>query len=91
MNSYEKDGAAKWDEYMRATSAFLDCGLPNFIEEKLDLLSFPSFLTEALRDFGKVRPLNALSSFMIGTQNKLMQQVWKLIIGMASEATLRCP
>jgi hypothetical protein len=33
MNSYEKNGAAKWDEYMRSTEAFLNCGLPNFIEE----------------------------------------------------------
>jgi phytoene dehydrogenase-like protein len=55
MDSYETDGSKKWDEYMRATSAFLDCGLPNFIEERLDLLSFPNFLKEALRDFGKVR------------------------------------
>jgi phytoene dehydrogenase-like protein len=55
MDSYEHDGASKWDDYMRATSAFLDCGLPNFIEERLDLFSFPNFLIEALRDYAKVR------------------------------------
>jgi phytoene dehydrogenase-like protein len=54
MNSYESGGAEKWDEYMKATSAFLDCGLPNFIEERLDIASFPAFLREALRDYAKV-------------------------------------
>ena len=54
MDMLEPDGATKWDDYMRATSAFLDCGLPNFIEERLDLASFPAFIVEALRDFGKV-------------------------------------
>jgi len=54
MNLIETDGAVKWDAYMKATSAFLDCGLPNFIEERLDLLSFPAFIVEALRDGGIV-------------------------------------
>jgi phytoene dehydrogenase-like protein len=54
MDSFEIGGAEKWDEYMKATSAFLDCGLPNFIEERLDIASFPAFLKEALRDFAKV-------------------------------------
>jgi phytoene dehydrogenase-like protein len=54
MNSYENNGAAKWDEYMQSTEAFLNCGLPNFIEEKLDLGSFPSFLIEAMKDGMKV-------------------------------------
>lgn len=64
MNQYEENGAEKWDEYMRATSAFLDCGLPNFIEEKLDLMSFPSFLREALRDWGKAWPLKPHSDVL---------------------------
>lgn len=54
MDSFEQEGAKKWDEYMRATSAFLDAGLPNFIEERFVLGSFPKFLVEALRDFAKV-------------------------------------
>lgn len=54
MNSFETDGASKWDEYMTSTSAFLDCGLPNFIEERLDLASFPSFIIEALKGGLKV-------------------------------------
>jgi phytoene dehydrogenase-like protein len=61
MDSYEHDGATKWDEYMRATSAFLDCGLPNFIEQRLDLLSFPNFLIEALRDYAKVRTVRCVT------------------------------
>ena len=64
MDSFEKDGAAKWDEYMRVCEAFLDCGLPNFIEEKLDLQSFPAFLQEALRDFGKAWPLKPHSDVL---------------------------
>jgi len=54
MDGFEEDGAIKWDAYMRACSAFLDCGLPNFIEEELDLGSFPKFFVEALRDWFKV-------------------------------------
>jgi len=64
MDSLEPDGSIKWDDYMRATSAFLDCGLPNFIEERLDLGSFPSFLQEALRDFGKAWPLKPHSDVL---------------------------
>lgn len=64
MDSLEPDGSTKWDDYMRATSAFLDCGLPNFIEERLDLLSFPSFIQEALRDFGKAWPLKPHSDML---------------------------
>ncbi len=55
MDAYEENGAERWDEYMRCTAAFLDCGLPNFIEEELDLKSFPSFITEAVRDGFKVQ------------------------------------
>ncbi len=55
MDSFEPKGSRKLDDYMRAMSAFLDCGLPNFIEERFDLSTFPAFLREALRDFGKVR------------------------------------
>ena len=54
LNSFEKNGALKWDEYMQITEAFLNCGLPNFIEEDFDISSFPSFLKEALKDGMKV-------------------------------------
>lgn len=84
MNSYEKDGALKWDEYMRATSAFLDAGLSNFIEERLDLLSLPNFLVEALRDFAKVR----------ASVNNIYVCVccvstcpWNTVVGLAAEAS----
>lgn len=73
MDAFEEDGATKWDEYMRATSAFLDCGLPNFIEERLDLLSFPNFLIEALRDYARAWPLKPHSDVLdaIFESNKL--------------------
>lgn len=64
MDSWEPNGAAKWDEYMTITSAYLDCGLPNFIEEKLDLDSFPNFLIQSMRDFGKAWPLKPHSDVL---------------------------
>ena len=67
MDSYEVNGALKWDEYMQSTAAFLDCGLPNFIEERLDLLSFPAFLREALRDGAKAWPLKPHSDVLDAT------------------------
>jgi phytoene dehydrogenase-like protein len=105
MDSYEHDGATKWDEYMRATSAFLDCGLPNFIEERLDLFSFPNFLIEALRDYAKVRTMcdvfRSHKSHAILCQQALIVLYFivslyatnlnGIIIGMAIKTTLRCP
>jgi phytoene dehydrogenase-like protein len=67
MNSFERDGAKKWDEYMQSTEAFLDCGLPNFIEERLDLVSFPSFIREALKDGLKAWPLKPHSAVLDAT------------------------
>lgn len=64
MDRLEPNGASNWDDYQRACSAFLDCGLPNFIEERLDILSFPAFLIEALRDFGKRWPLKPHSDVL---------------------------
>ena len=64
MDSYEDNGANKWDEYMQAMSAYLDCGLPNFIEERLDLISFPAFLYEALRENAKSWPLKPHSDVL---------------------------
>ena len=63
LDQIEPDGSAKWDEYMRATNAFLDCGLPNFIEERLDLNSLPSFALEALRKNAKVCGVSRLYWF----------------------------
>lgn len=71
MNAYEQDGARKWDEYMQCTAAFLDCGLPNFIEERLDLPSFPAFLVEALKDGAKSWPLKPHSDVLDATFSSL--------------------
>lgn len=67
MDSYEQNGAKKWDEYMQSNAAFLDCGLPNFIEERLDLPSFPAFLVEALRNGAKAWPLKPHSDVLDAT------------------------
>eukprot|EP00531_Pseudo-nitzschia_arenysensis_P006981 CAMPEP_0116154046 /NCGR_PEP_ID=MMETSP0329-20121206/21570_1 /TAXON_ID=697910 /ORGANISM="Pseudo-nitzschia arenysensis, Strain B593" /LENGTH=471 /DNA_ID=CAMNT_0003650997 /DNA_START=147 /DNA_END=1561 /DNA_ORIENTATION=- len=57
MDAYEAEGASKWDDYLAITEAYLDAGLPNFIEEKLDLLSLPKFLYYALKDKAQAWPL----------------------------------
>lgn len=57
MNDFEVDGAEKWDQYMATTESFLNCGLPNFIEERLDLSSLPSFLHEATKENFRSWPL----------------------------------
>jgi phytoene desaturase (3,4-didehydrolycopene-forming) len=67
MDAYETSGSRKWDEYMASTAAFLDCGLPNFIEERLYLPSFPAFLREALRDGAKSWPLKPHSDVLDAT------------------------
>lgn len=67
MDQYEDNGSKKWDGYMRACSAFLSCGLPNFIEEKIDLTSFPAFIAESLRDGLKSWPLKAHSDVLDST------------------------
>ncbi|KAL9187518.1 hypothetical protein ACHAXT_001621 [Thalassiosira profunda] len=64
LNSIEPDGFRKWQEYLDTCAAYLDCGLPNFIEERLDLPSFPAFLVEALREGGKRWPLKPHSSVL---------------------------
>ena len=86
MNQLEPNGAAKWDEYMKAMSAFLDCGLPNFIEERFDLGSFPAFLREALRDFGRAWPLkphsDVLVSFFESQKMRAMASFQDLYVGL---------
>jgi phytoene desaturase (3,4-didehydrolycopene-forming) len=86
MNTYETNGALKWDEYMTATEAFLDCGLPNFIEEKLDILSFPSFLKEATKDNFKNWPLfphsKVLDATFSSTKMKALASFQDLYVGL---------
>lgn len=67
MNEFETDGYKKWQEYLRATEAFLECGLPNFIEERLDLASFPKFVIEAVKDNFKSWPLKPHSVVLDNT------------------------
>jgi len=64
FNSLEINGFQKWQEYLDTCAAFLDAGLPNFIEERLDLASLPAFLIEALREGGKRWPLQPHSSML---------------------------
>lgn len=64
MNEWEPNGHKKWVEYLDTCAAYLDCGLPNFIEEKLELTSFPAFIWEAMREKGKRWPLKPHSSVL---------------------------
>jgi phytoene desaturase (3,4-didehydrolycopene-forming) len=64
MDAYESEGAAKWDDYMAITAAYLDAGLPNFIQEKLDLGSLPNFLVQSLKDSAKAWPLKPHSDVL---------------------------
>ncbi|KAL7580995.1 hypothetical protein ACA910_005808 [Epithemia clementina (nom. ined.)] len=86
MDSFEDDASRKWDDYLQVCQAFLDCGLPNFIEEKLDLLSFPAFLTECLRDGGKSWPLKPHSdvceAFFTSSKMRAMASFQDLYVGL---------
>jgi len=64
MDAFEYHGASKWDKYMSICEAYLECGLPNFIEERIDLPSFPAFLRASLEGMGKAWPLKPHSSVL---------------------------
>lgn len=86
MNSFETNGSIKWDAYLRACEAFLDCGLSNFIEERLDLASFPAFLHESLKDFAKAWPLkphsDVLDAFFKSNKLKALASFQDLYVGL---------
>ncbi|GKY91773.1 hypothetical protein MPSEU_000149000 [Mayamaea pseudoterrestris] len=86
MDTFETNGSKHWDAYMKACEAFLDCGLPNFIENRLDLGSFPAFLRESLRDFGKAWPLkphsDVLDSFFQSDKMKAVASFQDLYVGL---------
>jgi phytoene desaturase (3,4-didehydrolycopene-forming) len=86
LNQFEVDGARKWDEYQRACAAFLNCGLPNFIEEKLHLDSFPSFLTEAVQDQFRAWPLqphsDMLKRFFMSSKMRALASFQDLYVGL---------
>ena len=86
MDGYEPNGATKWDDYMRTMAAFLDCGLPNFIEERLNLMSFPAFVMEALRDGARAWPLkphsDVLDAMFESPKMKAMASFQNLYVGL---------
>jgi phytoene desaturase (3,4-didehydrolycopene-forming) len=87
MDSYERDGARKWDDYLRITQAYLDCGLANFIEERLDIMSFPNFVWEGvIRDFAKAWPLkphsDLLDSLFESTKLQALASFQDLYVGL---------
>lgn len=64
LNKLEPNGFDKWTEYLNTCAAFLDCGLPNFIEERLDVSTLPAFMVEALKDGAKRWPLQPHSTML---------------------------
>jgi phytoene desaturase len=86
MNMLEPEGASRWHDYMSACEAFLDCGLPNFIEERLDLQSFPNFIFQALRNYGKAWPLkphsDVLDAIFTSAKMKALASFQDLYVGL---------
>jgi phytoene dehydrogenase-like protein len=86
MSEFETEGDIKWDEYMRACEAFLNCGLPNFIEERFDLPSFPAFLRESLREGAKAWPLKphsaVLDTTFVSNKMKALASFQDLYVGL---------
>lgn len=64
LNSFEPNGFQKWQDYLDTCAAFLDCGLPNFIEERLDLGTLPRFLMESLKENAIRWPLQPHSTML---------------------------
>jgi phytoene desaturase (3,4-didehydrolycopene-forming) len=64
MNRWEEQGAEKWDDYLDICRSYLQCGLPNFIEERLDLSTLPSFIQAATRNGFQAWPLKPHSDVL---------------------------
>jgi len=86
MNEWQSNGADQWQAYLQACQAFLDCGFPNFIQEKLDLASFPAFLRESFRDRAKAWPLKphseVLDAFFTSTKLRALASFQDLYVGL---------
>ena len=86
MDTYETNGAQKFDDYMELTSAYLNAGLPNFIEETLDLPSLPQFLFQSLKGYGKAWPLKphseVLDAMFASTKLKAVASFQDLYVGL---------
>ena len=86
MDTYETNGAQKFDDYMELTSAYLNAGLPNFIEETLDLPSLPQFLFQSLKGYGKAWPLKphseVLDAMFDSTKLKAVASFQDLYVGL---------
>jgi phytoene desaturase (3,4-didehydrolycopene-forming) len=86
MNRYETNGAHKWDTYMRITNAYLNAGLPNFIEEQFDWQSLPTFVVEVLRDWARAWPLkphsDVLDAIFESTKMKALASFQDLYVGL---------
>ena len=64
INNLEPNGFEKWSSYLDTCAAFLDCGLPNFIEERIDVSTLPAFMIEALKENAIRWPLQPHSSML---------------------------
>jgi phytoene dehydrogenase-like protein len=65
MNALEPPhGAVQWDDYLQTCRAFLNCGLPNFIQQRFHAGSFPAFLYESLRNSARAWPLRPHSDML---------------------------
>ena len=64
LNSFESHGYEKWMDYLDTCASYLDCGLPNFIEGKMDPRTLPNFMRESFRDGMARWPLSPHSKML---------------------------
>jgi phytoene desaturase (3,4-didehydrolycopene-forming) len=95
MNRWEDGGADQWDAYLDVCRAYLQCGLPNFIEERLDLGSLPAFVQAATRNFFQAWPLqphsDVVASFFQSDRLRALASFQDLYVGLEPYRNDRFP
>jgi phytoene desaturase (3,4-didehydrolycopene-forming) len=94
FNMLELNGYQKWCNYLNTCSAYLDCGLPNFIEQNLDLSSFPTFLYESVLNnnamYWPLQPHSTMvSNIFTSTKLRALATFQDLYVGLEPNANHR--
>lgn len=83
VNRIEPNAWENYQRYMNLASAFLNFGLPNVIEEKLDLTHFFSFVKACLQAFPLLSHSTVLQSLFKSPQLQAILSFQDLYIGLA--------
>ena len=83
LESIESGSTQKYKEYMDTASAFLEFGLPNVIEEKLNTTRLPSFLRACLSSFPLTSHHSMLSTFFQSEKLRAALSFQDLYIGLS--------